>query len=274
MIICWDNLNKLKYSARAGNWITDSKTRFVYVDECAACKHPFLASKSSINERKNGKCGPYAGRFCSAKCKNQYIVGRKHPRYKSRNIICDSCGVPFKTNRKNSMYCSVACKNNGLKKDKVNMVCVYCGGRYDIAQSAALWSKKRGRKHNFCSKDCQYSFYAGENSPAWIDDRDKLKNQDHSARWSSNMADWRRSVYVRDNYTCVMCNGRSSSGNPVTLNAHHVRTFSKHHELRFELSNGVSLCEKCHKLTYKKEASFEAIFDNYIQGRKDANTTS
>lgn len=58
--------------------------------------------------------------------------------------------------------------------------------------------------------------------------------------------DWRTAVYERDGYTCQRCND-SSGGN---LNAHHIKSFTKYPELRFEVSNGVTLCETCHDVTH------------------------
>ena len=55
---------------------------------------------------------------------------------------------------------------------------------------------------------------------------------------------WRESVFARDNFTCVFCNARG-----VKLNADHIKPFSSHTNLRFELSIGRTLCEPCHRST-------------------------
>lgn len=60
---------------------------------------------------------------------------------------------------------------------------------------------------------------------------------------------WRKSVFERDNYTCVWCLDRSSKNNPVVLNADHIKSFAEYPELRFEISNGRTLCTPCHKKT-------------------------
>ena len=76
------------------------------------------------------------------------------------------------------------------------------------------------------------------------------------------MADWRKSVYIRDNYTCQMCGNRSTKNSGIVLNAHHIIKFSENKDLRFDIDNGVTLCEHCHKLTYGKEYEFEEQFKN------------
>ncbi len=51
-------------------------------------------------------------------------------------------------------------------------------------------------------------------------------------------------MFVRDDYTCVWCGQLGG-----TLNADHIKPFSTHPELRFDLDNGRTLCVECHKQT-------------------------
>lgn len=55
---------------------------------------------------------------------------------------------------------------------------------------------------------------------------------------------WRRTVFERDKYTCVIC--FKTGGD---LQADHIKPFAHYPELRFALENGRTLCKQCHRKT-------------------------
>lgn len=64
---------------------------------------------------------------------------------------------------------------------------------------------------------------------------------------------WREAVFTRDDWTCQKCGRRNYQGlgKSIILHPHHIKPFAKYPELRFDISNGVTLCKRCHKKTYK-----------------------
>lgn len=70
-----------------------------------------------------------------------------------------------------------------------------------------------------------------------------------AGRHTGKYAEWRRQVFERDNYTCQHCGKKG-----VSLNAHHIKEYAKFPELRYDIRNGVTLCEKCHKKIHRKKA--------------------
>ena len=57
---------------------------------------------------------------------------------------------------------------------------------------------------------------------------------------------WRQKVFLKNKYTCQNCNKKG-----VYLEAHHIKDWSNHYDLRFDVSNGLTLCKECHKLIHK-----------------------
>jgi len=77
-------------------------------------------------------------------------------------------------------------------------------------------------------------------------------------RGSKEYKQWRSEVFKRDKYICQHC-----KRNGGLIQAHHIKSFSKYKELRFEVSNGITLCEECHKEEHKKRRSME-VYDGSI----------
>lgn len=70
-------------------------------------------------------------------------------------------------------------------------------------------------------------------------------NKDY--RHSNEYKEWRNRVFERDGFKCQECGQVGSS-----LNAHHIKTFKDYPKLRFDVSNGITLCEKCHRELHKR----------------------
>jgi hypothetical protein len=110
-------------------------------------------------------------------------------------------------------------------------------------------SSNRGKK--FCSRKWVGSEYKvtqplppihrmkGEKNPQW---KGGVTPKNKIIRSSSEFKQWRKQVFEYDNYTCWICGVRGKKIHP-----HHLKSFSKYPNLRFVKSNGLTLCEYCHK---------------------------
>ena len=88
-----------------------------------------------------------------------------------------------------------------------------------------------------------------EGSPNWKGGKSIRYKRGYN---SPEYREWRLKVFERDNYTCTCgFNGREGY-----ITAHHIKSFAKYPKLRYVVSNGSTLCEKCHSLTdnYKGRA--------------------
>lgn len=93
-------------------------------------------------------------------------------------------------------------------------------------------------------------------------DRDKPKDTSGANHWnwkggitpknqvernSKKAKEWRNAIFQRDRFTCQMCGIVGGK-----LNAHHIKEWAKYKEFRFDVSNGITLCEKCHKNLHRR----------------------
>src|SRR3990167_7844206 len=84
-------------------------------------------------------------------------------------------------------------------------------------------------------------FMAGDQSPHW---KGGITPENLKIRHSFEYKLWRTKVFERDDYTCQICNQRGNK-----LNVDHIKPFVLYPSLRFEESNGRTLCIECHKKT-------------------------
>lgn len=160
---------------------------------------------------------------------------------------------------------------------KVSVKCIQCGAIDKVAQS-------RAKTYKFCSYACRGKWrsenFNGENNPNWRGVSKPIQcpncGKEFSPRhryikfcskpcadegglryfgpdnwkWTGNprrkhresqQASWARKVISRDKATCQNCGATG-----VELQAHHVKPYEDHPDLRWEVSNGLTLCAPCH----------------------------
>lgn len=94
----------------------------------------------------------------------------------------------------------------------------------NLASSRSEYVRQRTRETHSGSKNVNWK--GGITS-----DNQKLRNSVESRAWT-------KAVMARDGLRCQICQ-RADSGNLV---AHHIKPWSKHKELRFDVDNGMTLC--------------------------------
>ena len=221
--------------------------------------------------------------FCSKKCSNSpegrrlYQGGEDNPKYNSKPVNCDYCGKEFKATKKrieNSehLYCCKECyfldAKNIHKKgkenpcyNKIKCKCDYCGGEIEI-----IPSKMKDREYHFCNMNCrslwQKNHFKGSNNPNYnpnLTDQnreDRRKNQEYK--------DWRNNVFLRDDYTCIISGEKGKE-----IIAHHLYSYDKYNELRFDVSNGVTISIELHKEFHKKYGYGNNTLEQFEEFYKD-----
>ena len=86
-------------------------------------------------------------------------------------------------------------------------------------------------------------------------------------RSTGNYIHWRKGVFNRDGFICQCCMKRSTKGNALCLNAHHIFNWKDNPDLRYDINNGITLCIDCHKKFHKlygKENNSKFQFDDFL----------
>ena len=116
--------------------------------------------------------------------------------------------------------------------------CIDCGKR--------LMSDGWG-KHGLV-KRCHSCSHRGELSPMWKGGATPLRIKEYGTERYKNFVNI---VLERDNYTCRYCGSKNGMGHNIRLEVHHLKSYAEYPELRYDPSNGITLCRPCHMTTIR-----------------------
>ena len=83
--------------------------------------------------------------------------------------------------------------------------------------------------------------WTGDKNPNW---KGGITPINKYIRTTSEYKDWRRDIFIRDEFTCQECGITN-----IYIEVHHIKSFAKYPELRLEPDNGITLCKSCHSKT-------------------------
>lgn len=173
--------------------------------------------------------------YCSIDCKFDN---------KRTTVTCETCGKEFdriiswiSSDKKN--YCSRECANEGLRVKKPILICDFCGKQFERYPSEIKKMSERGYRHVFCCHKCRAAMIATQFNPPkpYRGFTGSTPNQRNNGEYKQ----WRKAILKRDNYICQDCGVTN-----VLVCAHHKKAFSLYPELRYDVSNGITLCFPCH----------------------------
>jgi hypothetical protein len=102
----------------------------------------------------------------------------------------------------------------------------------------------------------------GENNPNWIIDRSKLAKRQE--RNDTAYKEWRRQVWLRDNFKCKIDNPNCSG----RIEAHHILGWMEYPELRYQVNNGITLCHAHHPKRRAEEKRLVSEFQELVSVSK------
>lgn len=178
------------------------------------------------------QCGKTVKRKGKVYCSHACYHARRRDSFASRKArVCPRCAVAFVATFPSQRYCSRRCGVPALsgaatgrwKGGPVERDCEQCGARFTATRD----SIQRG-KGRFCSIVCHA----------------KHKQDRATVRSSARYREWRLAVLSRDNFTCCHCG--CADIRPRWLCGHHRLGWRERPDLRFDVDNGVTLCNPCH----------------------------
>lgn len=101
----------------------------------------------------------------------------------------------------------------------------------------------------------------GDKAPNW---RGGKMSESKKIRNSLKYKLWREEILRRDVWGCQMPGCRTVD---ELLEVNHIKRFVDFPELRFDISNGITLCNPCHNQTKFKESKFENLFMEIIKSK-------
>ncbi len=154
--------------------------------------------------------------------------------------VCAQCGETFvsKKRKKSQRFCSKSCaaRSRGASAQST------CFARGQTPWNKGKQNWRAGYRHSDETK-CRMSEALKRDQATCV------TPEHYRIRRSTEYRLWRKAVFERDNYTCQMCGARSVAGKRVRLEADHILPFAFYPDKRFDLDNGRTLCESCHKQT-------------------------
>lgn len=178
----------------------------------------------------------YKGRgrlFCSRSCTRTFLNKEnnpsKHPIARLK-ISQSRKGISTGSNEKHWNW-------QGIKNKKI--YCIDCG----IALKGIRWGKKQHIKYcvNCRVKGKRSVHWKGGVTPQRIIECRKLKYKEFI-----------KLVLMRDKYICQLCGVKTTTGKKVKLEVHHIKSYAEHIDLRYDISNVITLCRPCHINTMRK----------------------
>lgn len=190
----------------------------------------------------------YGRGFCSHLCALEYRNTYNNP-VKKENVK-----VKISISRKGKPTVSGEQHWNWQGKKTVSLFCQDCGRLLRTIN----WGNK-GREVKYCPK-CKSK---GSRSPHW---RGGTTPQRIKESQTQQYFDFVKAILRRDNYTCRNCGITNGLGKKIKLHVHHIKSYAEYPELRFDINNGITLCNECHFETIKNKSRPNRV-DKELQKR-------
>ena len=161
--------------------------------------------------------------------------------------------IPKKLNNNNKLVTDeskyITVKTKDLPKGshtKVKIRCdnPNCNKEYEVMYEYYIRQNNDGK--TYCKSCVKKVLYSKENAYNWnpnLTDEERIIRRN-----TSEKTEFVKKALIRDNYTCQCCNKSLNHDGVV----HHLNGWDNFKEQRYDVQNGITLCETCHKNFHSK----------------------
>lgn len=221
---------KEKISNSLKGHIVSDETRIKISEANKGKKHSDEAKKK-MSEAKKGKIG--------------YWRDKKHSEETKRKMSEVKKGKKFSEEHKRKL--SEAQKGRSLSEETKRKMSEAKRGR-----SLSEETKKKISESNKGKR-------MGESHPRWVNGN--YKKQDE--RNDSAYQDWVRKCLIRDNYQCKICGEKYTKEHKLVV--HHILPWRDFPEERYNINNGITLCQAHHPRKREEERMLIPIFQELVE---------
>lgn len=223
-----------------GNIIRNEKGQYILFPriyrKCITCGDVFFIIES--NKKK----------YCSNECYRSSLIGKKRPIYIGKKISKTKKGHVFISEKQKEQIRKKLTGRKLTEETKRKMKEVRKGkgfsGRLATSEQHRSLVWRNNISKGLTGKRLSIEHVkklSGANSFNW---KGGITPINMRIRHSVKFRLWRETVFARDDWICQECKSRGGK-----LHPHHIKSFSEYPKLRFVVSNGITLCEICHKKT-------------------------
>lgn len=257
--VCYNNLRNKK-STNCGCKKKEEADKYGLINEIGNKYGRLTVFERSDNNRDGDKraywncvcdCGNIVYGVCGSELRNKSVqsCGCLHKEVSSENI-----GRMNLCNWQDKEY-----REEQTKRTSEQMKQQWENEEYKNNMSNKLrerWQDKEYKEAHSGENHCNYN-------PNLTDEERKLMEERRQG--NSEYRLWAYKVKERDDFTCNCC-GDNKGGNLVS---HHLNAWNKFKEQRYDIENGVCLCEQCHKEFHKKYGRGNNTKQQYIEFKND-----
>jgi hypothetical protein len=245
MKICWDNLERLKFT-KNGTFIVYNTTTYYFHENCNNCGDPFIGPKNLL--------------YCDISC-SMTINASNKGRYRTNNIPM------YDTYASRLEPYGESCRRNPDDPNILEVKCTYCGKWFtptrDKVRSRIKGINKDDIDKFYCSDYCKQECPLYGKKASSLIKYNKIVNNDIIDNHRDVQSELRELTFIRDRYTCQKCGQVGGK-----LNCHHIDPVINNPIESADIDNCITLCVRCHKSAHKqKGCGYYELRCNNLQNR-------